>query len=424
MTKRREVSVKNNPGISKIQEWNEKNQKWIDAGKFRSARRVSFGGKTKRESGFFDNIEDAKQFRIGKLDKASSPLNHRNAPAVNDDRMQFPQLLEEWKSFHFMTVDFATQQTYERKLPPIENFLMNVAVDDIDSSMIDSIIKHWKSPDYPKGKTRQSFEKELDALKVILNFYRKRHDARFAIEIYREHYLASRVKTVVKQSVRSLKQSDLAKFFTALKQQMNPIFFTMALGQFCLSLRIGEVCALMWENIDFEAMTVRIERTIVWDHNTHEPRIKDCPKNGKDRVLALPPVFAQALLELKAEAASQAKLIFHKGGEPMIRKSVANAYNRALDQCGITHVRGTHLMRKTSATQANTETGDFHAVSLNLGHSSVEETKRYVEEVGDGKRKVAKALNDVALKVLNVGLDPLRPADPSTRKFKLVRSGS
>ncbi|RYZ93293.1 MAG: hypothetical protein EOP06_01455 [Proteobacteria bacterium] len=81
-------------------------------------------------------------------------------------------------------------------------------------------------------------------------------------------------------------------------------------------------------------------------------------------------------------------------------------------------------MRKTSATQGNTITGDFHAVSLNLGHSSVEETKRYVEEVGDGKRKVANALNDVAMKVLSSTPDPLRPADLSTRKFKLVRSGS
>ena len=68
-------------------------------------------------------------------------------------------------------------------------------------------------------------------------------------------------------------------------------------------------------------------------------------------------------------------------------------------------------MRKTSATQANTVTGDFHAVSLNLGHSSVEETKRYVEEVSDGKRKVARALNDVAVLVLKDRHDPLRPTD-------------
>jgi integrase len=173
-----------------------------------------------------------------------------------------------------------------------------------------------------------------------------------------------------------LKQSDLGKFFAALKKQKNQMYFPMALAQFCLSLRIGEVCALMWKDFDFEAMTVRIERTIVWDHNTHEPRTKDCPKNGKDRALALPEVLAKAILALKADRSFGVEFIFHNDGEVFIRKSVANAYNRALDMCGISYVRGTHLVRKTSATQANTATGDFHAVSLNLGHSSVEETKR------------------------------------------------
>lgn len=41
-------------------------------------------------------------------------------------------------------------------------------------------------------------------------------------------------------------------------------------------------------------------------------------------------------------------------------------------------------------------TGDFYAVSKNLGHSSLEETQRYVEEVDEGKWKVARALDEVA----------------------------
>ncbi|CAN5712524.1 hypothetical protein BH10BDE1_BH10BDE1_03390 [soil metagenome] len=404
---RREVTVKNNPGITRIQEWSEKTAKWIDQQKFRSSRRTIIGGVHRRESGVFNNIEDAKAFRIGKLEKAETGQHHKNAPAVYDDRARFSQLLETWKAFHFLKVDHATKQTYERKLPALEAFLNDVAVDDIDSSMIDRMIGFWKSDDYPKGKARQSFEKELDALKVILNFYRKRTDPRFPIPIYREHYLASKVKTVAQTGVRSLKRPDLAKFFAALKAQKNEMYFPMALAQFCLSLRIGEVCALTWKDFDFEAMTVRIERTIVWDHDTHEARIKGCPKNGKDRVLALPEVLAKAILELKRKRSFAVDFIFHKDGEVFIRKSVANAYNRALDICGITYVRGTHLVRKTSATQANVATGDFHAVSLNLGHSSVEETKRYVEEVGEGKRKVALALNDVAVSALNQNADPL-----------------
>lgn len=257
-------------------------------------------------------------------------------------------------------------------------------------------------------KERQEITRALRVFKdsahcrsLGLNFYRKRYDPRFPIQIYREHYLASRVKTVAQQSVRSLKKSDLGRFFAALKAQKNPMYFPMALAQFGLSLRIGEVCGLRWEDIDFEALTVRIQRTIVWDHNTHVAREKDCPKNGKERVLALPEVLSEELLKLRAMRRFGVKLVFHFEGEPFIRKSVGNAFNRALDECGISYVRGTHLLRKTSATQANAITGDFFAVSQNLGHSSVEETKRYVEEVGEGKRKVAQALDTVARSVLN-----------------------
>ena len=123
--------------------------------------------------------------------------------------MRFSQLLEEWKAFHFLSVDHSTRQTYERRLPALEAFLMNVPVEAIVSRVIDQMIMFWKSDEFPKGKARHSFEKELDALKVILNFYRRRRDPRFAIQIYREHYTASRVRLIADQGVRSLSPMEL-----------------------------------------------------------------------------------------------------------------------------------------------------------------------------------------------------------------------
>lgn len=396
MTKRKEISVKNNPGISKLLEWNPKNEKWVESGKFRATRRVKTNGISKKESACFDNIEDAKSFRLGKLNKEDSGEHHKNAPKIEDNRMRFPQLLQNWKNFHFEKVDLATQQTYERKIPALESFLSEVAVEDIDASMIDKMIKYWKSEEFKKGKNRQSFEKELDALKVILNFYRKRQDPRYPIQIYHEHYVASRTKTFIQKTVKTLKKNDLSKFFEALKTQINPMYFPMALTQFGLSLRIGEACGLFWEDFDLEAMTVNIRRTVVWDHDTHEPRFKDCPKNGKERGLAIPETLGAILIKHKKDSLQDTGLVFHKpDGTAFIRKSVANAYNRALKICNINYVTGTHLLRKSAATQANMLTGDFFAVSKNLGHSSVEVTKRYVEEVDESKRKVARALNEV-----------------------------
>ena len=50
-------------------------------------------------------------------------------------------------------------------------------------------------------------------------------------------------------------------------------------------------------------------------------------------------IETKAILELKVKRSFAVDFIFHKDGEVFIWKSVANAYNRALDTCGITYVR-------------------------------------------------------------------------------------
>jgi hypothetical protein len=62
---------------------------------------------------------------------------------------------------------------------------------------------------------------------------------------------------------------------------------------------------------------------------------------------------------------------------------------------GLSHIKGTHWIRKTSATLANQITGDFYAVSRLMDHSSPNVTLRYVSPTNAEKQKVANALNSV-----------------------------
>ena len=90
----------------------------------------------------------------------------------------------------------------------------------------------------------------------------------------------------------------------------------------------------------------------------------------------------------------------------MNRQTVAKAYNRALERLGIKRIRGTHMMRKTSATLANEVTGDFYAVSKLMDHSSPNVTLRYVAQTNAQKQKVADALNSVLMRRPNEDEDP------------------
>jgi hypothetical protein len=77
----------------------------------------------------------------------------------------------------------------------------------------------------------------------------------------------------------------------------------------------------------------------------------------------VPDILVIELNALKAKRDLNVPFVFHKQGVHLNRKTIAGAYNRALQHIGISHLSSTHLLRKTAATLANEATGDFYAVS-------------------------------------------------------------
>lgn len=416
---RKEKPVKNNPGIAKVLVYCRETSRWIESGKYRAVRRLRVNGQSKRESGFFDNIEDAKLFRAGRIEKAESQTEHR-VFNVDDGRLRFRALVEKWKVFHYLGIEKSSSLTYDEQLKMTESALGDCVVDEITPEVIDKMIAKWKVEhgqallSGEANKQRTSFRRQLDVLKLVLGYYKMRLNYAYVVPIYRDHYRAARIVTKAKSGPKSIRREDLGGFFRALMEQRNPHYFLLALIQFCLSLRICEACGLDWSDFDFARNEVTIGRSVVWDRNTWDASIKDRPKNGQERLLAMPAVLAARLKELWiSKGRPQSGRVFlvlrkkklEDGTHEMVevlmnRKNICNAYNRALLTAGITYVTGTHVMRKTSATQANASTGDVYAVSENLGHSNIEETLRYVEGVPETRQRVANALNNVVVELM------------------------
>lgn len=148
-----------------------------------------------------------------------------------------------------------------------------------------------------------------------------------------------------------------------------------------------------WPAIDFQNKLIRIDWTVVWDLFTWQPTIKERPKNGNIRVLVMPDVLVEELKRLEQIRDPNVPLVFHFGGRPVNRQTIAKVYNRTLKR--LAHVHGTHFLRATAATLANEATGDFYAVSKLLDHSNPNITLRYVAPTNSAKQKVAQALNSV-----------------------------
>lgn len=397
MKTRKEEPVKNHPGIYKLSTFDSESGTWKFKG-YRATRWLKVDGVPKKEQEVFDYIEDATQFRTGI--KGGRPSGQPSAEMAlwqtsqkPKERFTFGALIEEWKPFHFLKLARGTKAVYEKLIPHLD-FLRSYNVEDIGVSVIDELVKYWVH-EYPKTPRRQHFEKELDLLKAILNYYRKRKNHAYVIPILDEHREAADVAKKVRKKVKSLSQEDLGRFLEALRSGSTPQYFPLALAQFCLGLRIGEACGLNWDGLDLENRIARITLCIDWDQATWEPYVKERPKNKNERVLVIPTVLVAELKKLKENHDPSVPFVFHRNGRPLNRKTIATAYNKTLQRLGITHVSGTHMMRKTAATQANRVTGDFYAVSRLMDHSSPNITLRYVEEISDQKRKVADALDGV-----------------------------
>ncbi|RYZ93297.1 MAG: hypothetical protein EOP06_01475, partial [Proteobacteria bacterium] len=144
--KRKEVAVKNQPGIYKCFVFDEEKQKWIDTGKYRAMKRVVRDGQSVKEQGKFDSFEDAKNFRIGLIEKTNLD-GVRRTDIEPEQGLTFGALVEEWKAFHFLRIDYATRQTYEKRLPHLET-LMSVPLTKFNPQLIDKLVKYWVL-DYP-----------------------------------------------------------------------------------------------------------------------------------------------------------------------------------------------------------------------------------------------------------------------------------
>lgn len=149
-------------------------------------------------------------------------------------------------------------------------------------------------------------------------------------------------------------------------------------------LRLGELRALKWVDVDFEQKTVRVHRTAA---STGGPVFMQDPKTEKSaRTIALSSSTAELL---KAHRARQAQgrlkigprwrdhgLVFCTSlGTPMHAARAEAVFNELRDAAGLPHY-SFHALRHTYASLALLAGVPLETVSENLGHRDISFTKR------------------------------------------------
>ena len=172
-------------------------------------------------------------------------------------------------------------------------------------------------------------------------------------------------------------------------------FTFMNLGVYiclCAGLRIGEVCALVWDDIDVDNGVINISKTIqriyvIEGGEKHTEVIIDTPKS-KNSIREIP--IARDLLKMIKpfkKVVNGRFYVLTNSVQPTEPRTYRNYYKRLMEQLDMPKLKF-HGLRHSFATRCIESKCDYKTVSVLLGHSNISTTLNlYVHPNMEQKKK-------------------------------------
>lgn len=200
-----------------------------------------------------------------------------------------------------------------------------------------------------------------------------------------------------KRDVEVLTLTNQRQLMTYVKEH----FTFLNLGIFiCLNtgLRIGEVCALMWEDIDIDSNVIHVNKTIqriylVDGDIKYTELIIDKPKTKNSiRDIPMTKDLLNMVRPLKRVVCGDFYVITNSI-EPAEPRTYRCYFNKLLQNLGLPKMRF-HGLRHSFATRCIESKCDYKTVSVILGHSNISTTLNlYVHPNLEQKRKCIDTMN-------------------------------
>ena len=291
--------------------------------------------------------------------------------------MIYAEWLSEWLEGKRASVKPATYSAYANMVYAhiIPSRLGNLRFEEINEEIIQSLIDEWKisgNTVTAKGLSNKTIKELVGVIKQSLRKWAKKSGG-YLIALDDLSIPTTTVAVKPEDVLNSWEQEILIK---ALFKKPNRTSIATALGLLA-GLRIGEVCALRWNSIDWNNLTIRIDSTVQvlyipnpsTDGKGQKVKIIGTPKT-ESSVRSIP--ISQMLLNLlflyrPADATDE--YILTGSTEPASPNNVRQSYYTLLRNTEIRKVKF-HILRHTFGTKAITCGIDPVTLSMLMGHSS------------------------------------------------------
>jgi integrase len=158
---------------------------------------------------------------------------------------------------------------------------------------------------------------------------------------------------------------------------------TMILTGMRTGMRLGELIALEWDDVDLVAARVTVRRNWVWGHF-------GTPKSGKPREI---PLGDEVLAALKAHRHLRGRFVFcDREGHHLTDTEVRHPLWRACKRAGLRKITW-HVLRHTFASHLVMRGAPIKAIQELLGHSTILMTMRYAHLAPEVARDAVRLLD-------------------------------
>lgn len=156
-------------------------------------------------------------------------------------------------------------------------------------------------------------------------------------------------------------------------------------------LRVGELLALTWSDIDLQKSLLTVNKTCRDEKRFSASQIVDEPKTeSSKRTIPIPKQLIPILKSMKIS--QKGELLISNKGNPIAIRSYQRSFSFLLNKLNIPH-RGFHALRHTFATRAIECGMDVKTLSEVLGHKNATVTlNRYAHSLLEHKKEMMNKL--------------------------------
>lgn len=283
----------------------------------------------------------------------------------------FAEVLELWMTNNRIRLKGATVNKYQNLIDAhILPELGDIPMKKLDATVINSYLMH-KLQEGRLDKQGGLSASYVRSIRLIIN-------AAFEFAV-RQGTCRSLNQPIYKPTLRKpeitiLNIDDQQRLERYLSAEPDPIKVGILLTLYT-GMRIGEICALSWDDVDLEEQILHIRHTVarVPDRDVNDRRnsqlIIDTPKTvSSRREVPIPSYLVPMLKEIRQK--SNSDYVVSSSKSFLSPRTYEYRYHRLLQESGVPQIHY-HALRHTFATRCIEAGVDIKSLSEILGHANV-----------------------------------------------------